>query len=214
MVNSSGKMVVFSVFLLQQPLKHMPRTKSFNEEDMLDKAKDLFWRKGYNGTPPQDIIDETGLSRSSLYDTYGDKHSLFLKTLQRYRDRETVAVIERLDKAEDIPLAIRQLFQETYKECLSPRGRRGCYMINAVHELVPHDPKVETIVRENRQATEDALARAIRRGQQKGQISRGRQARSLARFLLNGLWGLTTQVKLGIDKKLAEDIIKTTLSFL
>ncbi|WP_431211456.1 TetR/AcrR family transcriptional regulator [Puia sp. P3] len=65
----------------------MPRTKSFNQEDMLDKAKDLFWRKGYNGTPPQDIIDETGLSRSSLYDTYGDKHSLFIKTLQRYRDR-------------------------------------------------------------------------------------------------------------------------------
>src|ERR1700743_2351628 len=59
----------------------MPRTKSFNEEDMLDKAKNLFWRKGYHGTPPQEIVDGTGLSRSSLYDTYGDKHTLFLKTL-------------------------------------------------------------------------------------------------------------------------------------
>jgi TetR/AcrR family transcriptional repressor of nem operon len=192
----------------------MPRTKSFNEEDMLDKAKELFWRKGFNGTPPQDILDETGLSRSSLYDTYGDKHSLFIKTLQRYRDCETVAVIGFLDQAEDIPHVIRQLFHETYRECLSSRGRRGCYMINTVHELVPHDPTAETIVQENRQATEDALSRAIRRGQQKGQIAKGHQPRSLARFLLNSLWGLTTQVKLGVDKKVVDDIIKTTLSFL
>ncbi|MBS1662476.1 MAG: TetR/AcrR family transcriptional regulator [Bacteroidetes bacterium] len=192
----------------------MPRTKSFNEEDMLDKAKDLFWRKGFNGTPPQDILDETGLSRSSLYDTYGDKYTLFIKTLQRYRDRETSAVIDFIDQAEDIPQAFRQLFQETYRECLSSQGRRGCFMINTVHELVPHDARVETIVQENRQATEDALARAIRRGQQKGQIAKEHQPRSLARFLLNALWGLTTQVKLGIDKKIADDIIKTTLSFL
>lgn len=192
----------------------MPRTKSFNEDDMLDKAKDLFWRKGFNGTPPQDIIDETGLSRSSLYDTYGDKHALFIKTLQRYRDRETVAVITFLDQAEDVPHAFRQLFQETCKECLSPQGRRGCFMINTLHELVPHDAKVETIVRENRQATEDAFTRAIRRGQQKGQISKAHQPRSLGRFLLSSLWGLTTQVKLGVDKRVTDDIIKTTLSFL
>src|ERR1700738_183401 len=107
----------------------MPRTKSFNEDEMLDKAKDLFWRKGFNGPPPQDIIDETGLSRSSLYDTYGDKHALFIKTLQRYRDRETVAVITFLDQAEDVPHAFRQLFQETYKECLARQGRRGCFII-------------------------------------------------------------------------------------
>lgn len=192
----------------------MPRTKSFNEDDMLDKAKDLFWRKGFNGTPPQDIIDETGLSRSSLYDTYGDKHALFIKTLQRYRDCETVAVITFLDQAEDVPHAFRQLFQETCKECLSPQGRRGCFMINTLHELVPHDAKVETIVRENRQATEDAFTRAIRRGQQKGQISKAHQPRSLGRFLLSSLWGLTTQVKLGVDKRVTDDIIKTTLSFL
>ena len=87
-------------------------------------------------------------------------------------------------------------------------------MINTVHELVPHDTKVETIVQENRQATEDAFTRAIRRGQQKGQMVKGHQPRSLARFLLNSLWGLTTQVKLGVDKKVTDDIIKTTLSFL
>ncbi len=133
----------------------MPRTKTFNEDEMLDKAKDLFWRKGFNGTPPQDILDETGLSRSSLYATYGDKHSLFMKTLQRYRDRETEAVVHHLDQAGDIPLAIRQLFQETYRDCLSPQGRRGCLMINILHELVPHDPKIEALIRENRQATED-----------------------------------------------------------
>ena len=63
----------------------MPRTKSFDEIETLDKARDVFWEKGYNGTPPQDILDGTGLSRSSLYDTYGDKHTLFVRSLRRYR---------------------------------------------------------------------------------------------------------------------------------
>lgn len=191
----------------------MPRTKSFNEEEMLDKAKDLFWRRGFNGTPPQDIVDETGLSRSSLYDTYGDKYALFLKTLQRYRDRETNMSIAHLDQATDIPLAIRQLFQATYNDCLLSE-RKGCYMINTVHELAAHDPKVEAIVQENRQAIEDAFARAIRRGQQKEQVKKDHQPRSLARYLLNALWGLTSYVKSGADKKVADDIIKLTLSVL
>ena len=192
----------------------MPRTKSFNEEEMLDKAKDLFWRKGFNGTPPQDILDETGLSRSSLYDTYGDKHTLFIKTLERYRECETVAVIEQLDNAEDIPQAIRQLFLNIWRANNTAEGRRGCYMINTVHEMIPHDDKVEAIVRENQQATEDALARAIRRGQQNGQITNTQSPRSLARFLLNSLWGLTTQIKLGAEKRVVDEIMKTTLAFL
>lgn len=192
----------------------MPRTKSFNEEEMLDKAKDLFWRKGFNGTPPQDILDETGLSRSSLYDTYGDKHTLFIKTLERYRECETVAVIDHLDNAEDVPHAIRQVFQNIWHANNTSEGRRGCYMINTVHEMVPHDDLVANIVRENQQATEDALARAIRRGQQNGQIASTQSPRSLARFLLNSLWGLTTQIKLGAEKRAVDEIIKTTLSFL
>lgn len=192
----------------------MPRTKSFDELETLDKARNVFWEKGYNGTPPQDILDGTGLSRSSLYDTYGDKHTLFIKSLHRYRQTETAAAIEYLDAAADPAQAIRRIFHAAYDAMTAEEPRKGCLMVNSINELAPHDPEVEDIIRENRQALEDAYARAIRRGQQQGQITRTHQARALARYLVNSLWGLTTNIKLGIDKKAAADVVRLTLSIL
>jgi TetR/AcrR family transcriptional repressor of nem operon len=192
----------------------MPRTKSFDELEILDKATDLFWSQGYNGTPPQDILDGTGLSRSSLYDTYGDKRTLFLRSLRRYRDRETAAAIDYLDNAQDPAIAIRRIFHAAYEVLVKAQERKGCLMINSLNELLPQDEEVEEIISENRQALEDAYARAIRRGQQQGKISRTYQPRALARYLLNCLWGLTNNLKLGIDKRIADDIVKVTLSVL
>jgi TetR/AcrR family transcriptional repressor of nem operon len=192
----------------------MPRTKAFDEKQILDKATDLFWLQGYGATPPQDILDDTGLSRSSLYDTYGDKRSLFLQSLRRYRDRETAAAIRYLDEAEDATLALHRMFKKAYQVVVKVRRQKGCLMINSIHEFVPHDPEVAAIVLENRQALEDAYTRAVRRGQQQGGISTGHQPRALARYLLNSLWGLTVHLKLGIDKRIADDIVRITLSVL
>lgn len=192
----------------------MPRTKAFDQQEILDKATDLFWIQGYGATPPQDILNDTGLSRSSLYDTYGDKHSLFLQSLRRYRDRETAAAIRFLDEHEDAAQAIRMIFHHAYDVLVNVQQQKGCLMINTLHELVPHDPEVAAVVLENRQALEDAYARAVRRGQQQGHISTTHPPRALARYLLNSLWGLTVHLKLGIAKRTADDIVKITLSVL
>lgn len=192
----------------------MPRTKSFDEKEVLERATDLFWAQGYNGTPPQTILDGTGLSRSSLYDTYGDKHTLFLKCLRYYRATETVAGIRYLDEAPDPAAAIRRLFQGYWEFAQAYRQNKGCLMVNTLNEVAPHDSEVAEIVQENRQALEDAYFRAIRRGQQQGKINKTHPPRALARYLVNTLWGLTTQIKLGIEKKVAEDIVKIALSAL
>ena len=192
----------------------MPRTKSFNEIEVLERATDLFWALGYNGTPPQTILDGTGLSRSSLYDTYGDKHTLFVKCLRHYRATETVAGIRYLDEAPDPAAAIRRLFQGYWGFAQAYRQNKGCLMVNTLNEVAPHDTEVAEIVQENRQALEDAYFRAVRRGQQQGKISKTHPPRALARYLVNTLWGLTTQIKLGIEKKVADDIVKIALSAL
>jgi TetR/AcrR family transcriptional repressor of nem operon len=192
----------------------MPRTKSFNEEETLDKAKEVFWQKGYNGTPPQDILEHTGLSRSSLYDTYGDKRTLFIRTLHRYRECETAAAIRYLDEAIDPGQAIRRMFQGTYEAFMTDHPRKGCLMVNTLNELASHDEEIGEIVLENRLALEEAFTRAIRRGQQQGQIGKAHQPRALARYLVNCLWGLTTNLKLGLEKKAADDIVRITLSVL
>ena len=63
----------------------MARTKDFDENEVLTKAMHLFWSKGYNATSMEDLVSGLGISRSSLYDTYTDKHTLFIKALENYQ---------------------------------------------------------------------------------------------------------------------------------
>ena len=87
----------------------MARTIAFDEEATLDKVMDLFWSTGYADTSAQDLVDRTGLSRSSLYNSFGDKHALFLRVLQRYRERESAGLIAFLETSEPSAASIRSL---------------------------------------------------------------------------------------------------------
>ncbi|MCF6406339.1 TetR/AcrR family transcriptional regulator [Chitinophaga filiformis] len=190
----------------------MARTKRFDEEEMLNNAMLFFWHKGYNGTSPQEILDELKLSRSSLYDTFGDKRSLFISTLKRYRNTVTAQIIEILEASENIPETLKLLFLQTKAQSFAGEDKRGCFMVNSKVELAPHDEEVAAIVKENREALENAFTSAIKRGQEKGQISKDNPPRSLARFVMNNLWGLSVHSKSGADKKVFDDIIRITMS--
>ena len=63
----------------------MAKPESFDRVDIIEKVTKVFWTKGYNGTSMQDIVDATGLNRSSIYNSFGDKHSLYLDTLKHYK---------------------------------------------------------------------------------------------------------------------------------
>jgi TetR/AcrR family transcriptional regulator, transcriptional repressor for nem operon len=190
----------------------MARTKRFDEEEVLNNAMLFFWYKGYNGTSPQEILDELGLSRSSLYDTYGDKKSLFISALKRYRNTVTAQIIQFLETSQNIPETLKMLFQQVKNDCFTGEGKRGCFMVNSKVELALHDEDVATIVKENREALENAFTAAIKRGQEMGQLSKENPPRSLARFIMNNLWGLTVHSKSGADKKVFDDIIRITMS--
>ena len=64
----------------------MPRVKLFDEKEVLTKAMNLFWRKGYSATSVQDLVNHLGINRGSLYDTFGNKEQLFNQSLALYRN--------------------------------------------------------------------------------------------------------------------------------
>src|SRR6201995_145682 len=96
----------------------MARTKDFDEDEVLLKAMHLFWLKGYNGTSMQDLGDGLGISRSSMYDTFGDKHTLFLRSLENYRQGMTAKLQAVVNNAPDAKEAVRGLLNLTTRELL------------------------------------------------------------------------------------------------
>src|SRR5437868_5714416 len=113
----------------------MARSKDFDEQEVLSKAVNLFWLKGYNGTSMQDLVDGLGISRSSLYDTYGDKHSLYLKALESYQYAGNDQMCHIINSAPNAKEAIRSLLQFIANNLT----QKGCFLVNAEVEVAPHD---------------------------------------------------------------------------
>jgi TetR/AcrR family transcriptional regulator, transcriptional repressor for nem operon len=192
----------------------MARSKAFNEDCVLDKAVDLFWCNGYHATSAQNLVDGLEISRSSLYDTYGDKYNLFIKALEHYSKTKTAATIKELQSIEDPEQMIRQIFKNAVKESLDDAEGKGCFMVNTAIELAPHDKKIAALVNQNLLAAEDALYAAIKKGQDNGQFSSAHNARALARFMQNSIIGIRVAARSGGDKKMYDDIVRVALGTL
>lgn len=191
----------------------MARTKEFNEDQALDKAVEIFWHKGYNGTSAQDLVTHLGLSRSSLYDTFGDKQKLFSKALKKYQKQGQDSVKELLDESEDAKDAFTQIFKQAVKESLEDRITKGCFMVNSSVELAMHDEEIAKIVSDNRQTMEDVFLKAIKKGQEAGQISTKIDALTLARFVFNNYSGIRVLARAGEkNKQVYDDILKAMFS--
>jgi TetR/AcrR family transcriptional regulator, transcriptional repressor for nem operon len=192
----------------------MARTKDFDADEVLTKAVQLFWHKGYNGTSMQDLVDGLGISRSSLYDTYGDKHTLFLKALESYQASSSGAMCNVVSNNVSAKEAVRRLLEMATTELLIDKQHKGCFMVNAEVEVAPHDKEVSDLVCKNDQQVENAFYAAIKKGQDSGEITNRQDARALARFIFNTVKGIRVSAKSTTDKAFFEDIINLSLSVL
>ncbi len=192
----------------------MARTKDFDEDEVLKKAVDLFWLKGYTATSMQDLVNGLGISRSSLYDTYGDKHTLFIKALESYQSTNSGRICSIINAEKPVKEIIQRLLEMITGELLNDDSHKGCFMVNAEVEVAPHDQKVSQLICDNDQQLEDSFYLIIKKGQDNGEIKNTQDARALARFTFNTVKGLRVTAKSSTDSAIFKDIIKMTLSVL
>ncbi|HLG41352.1 MAG TPA: TetR/AcrR family transcriptional regulator [Chitinophagaceae bacterium] len=192
----------------------MPKTKQFDEIVVLDKARDVFWKKGYNGTSIDDLVQATGLSRSSIYDSFGDKHGLYIKALKQYQQSQRQMMLEGMPANLTAKKKITWLFQNNIAESLGDRQRKGCFILNTTTELANVDSSLNSFVNTHLEAMEELLLTLIREGQAAGDIGKKFTARALARNLFSSLNGLKIIGQTRPHKQILEDIAKVALSVL
>ena len=192
----------------------MARTKDFDEQEVLNKAVNIFWLKGYTGTSMQDLVDGLGISRSSLYDTYGDKHTLFLKALESYQCSNSGRFTQIVDDNLSARDTIKKMLEFIVCELLSDKSQKGCFMVNAEVEVALHDKEVSEMIQKNDQQVEETFFQVIKQGQDSGEIATSRDARALARFLFNTVKGMQVMVKSTTERTVFEDIISLAVSVL
>ncbi len=192
----------------------MPWDKRFDVSATLDKAMRLFWSQGYDGTSMQALIDEMGINRGSLYDTYGEKRALFIAALRRYDVQFRRTHLASLERTHSPRGAIEALFRGWIDLGLKDPGRNGCFLTNTALELAAHDSEIGEIVATSQKETEAFFRRLIRKGQASGEIPRAVDPAKTARGLLAALIGLLVLVRSRPERALLESIAETALASL
>ncbi len=184
----------------------MGRPREFDPEQVLDDTMHLFWAMGYRATSMADVARWAKIGRASLYNTFGDKHALFLAAVERYQRNVHMHLVEILTDSGSPRAAIERMIEKVADDALGAPGRRGCLLTNSAVELAPHDEKVRKLVRESFDRVETACEDAIVRAQRKGEIPTDRDARKLARFLVAAVQGLCVVGKTNPDRQRVADI--------
>jgi len=192
----------------------MARQKEFNRDEVLHKAMEVFWTRGYGGASIQDLVKHMEINRQSIYDTFGDKHSLFLEALDRYREIQSRKVFEVLERPGSMKRNLRQLFEEAVARSLSAEGRRGCFVGNSMSELAGRCKETATRTCNSVASAEKMFQKALQKGKEQGELRRVSDTRAVARFLYSNLQGLLLMAKATRDRKLLNDVVKVTLSVL
>ena len=140
----------------------MARPRSFDPNEALDLARDVFWRNGFQGTSFDDITAATGLAKPSLYAAFGDKNALFLKVLDRYHER-IVANAERvLKQGPSARDAIERWLTGFVPFCSGLRGSRGCLSVNTAADGAADQKEVRKRIEGFNRKLEQLLSNRLR----------------------------------------------------
>lgn len=162
--------------------------KEFDPDVVLQRALELFWQRGYEATSMADLVEHLGIGRASIYATYGSKHDLYLKALERYGRTTGLSSAEVLARPGPVLPAVRELLLAFANRPLD--GPKGCMITNAAVELMARDDDVCRQVETSWDKLEHALTGAMMRARAQGEIGADRDPAALARFLLVVMQGL------------------------
>jgi len=190
----------------------MPREAVFNKDQVIEKAKNVFWLKGYNATSMQDLVDATGLNRSSIYNSFGNKMNLFQLTLSKYQKEGSgffeVLISSKLNGLE----TVSSVFETTLKMMINDSDRKGCMFINCHTEMSNQDIQLNNITAKNHKLLLSHFETMVLKRQKDGSIKTNQKSDELAFYLASSFQGFRITGMNTTNKKMLASIIEHILT--
>jgi len=190
----------------------MPDIKHFDPDATLEAVVRLFWRQGMASTGIQDIVNATGVNRSSLYSTFGDKRALYLAALRRYLEYRSQPVFERLGEDDRGLPAITEFFTGLIAaRCSGEYARWGCMVSNAHAGNENGDPEVRAVLDQHHRRLRDAMHVALLPAEARGQPAPGVDTGSSADLLALLAYGVNLRSRAGADERALAETVRAAL---
>lgn len=189
------------------------RPKQFNRDQVLDRAMQVFWAVGFDAASLPELTKQMGISRQSLYDTFGSKRGLYISAIEHYRDTQlsqALCLLEREGSRLENVRGVVAFFEELAADARC----RGCLVANALVEMGSRDAEITRLLAETLELLRVGIERALREAQACGELSAGKPPEGLSRALTNALLGLAVAGKLAIGRDELREIYAGTLSML
>lgn len=184
------------------------RPKQFDDDEVLARAMQVFWRQGYEATSLDDLIEAMGIPRQSLYRTFTDKHTLFVRALDYY-DKNVTSVVVNALTAEGPAIDNLRLVFQMWRIAVSTPERMGCMMVNASSQVAADDEEVVRLVRANQKRGITAFEKTLSRAQEEGDVDPSISPKMVSRTICATVNGLLSMSRTGLPEAFREDVFAT-----
>ncbi|KAA0955426.1 TetR/AcrR family transcriptional regulator [Sporosarcina sp. ANT_H38] len=192
----------------------MVRKREFDKEKALDNAMELFWEKGYAATSISNLTAKMGIQRPSLYATFGDKEALFEAALRKYTNLHASLIRTKLQNTKSAKEAFRYLFEGLIEEEYKDKVSKGCFCINTMVELAPHDEKFKILTREHEMYLSVIFQETLLKGIKSGELESNLDVKALAQTLVVALIGITVLLKSHPERSFVDRSVTLILSLI
>jgi TetR/AcrR family transcriptional repressor of nem operon len=189
------------------------RPKQFRREEALQQAMEHFWRFGYQAASLPDLLKAMGISRQSLYDTFGNKRALYIAAIEHYRATQLSQALALLGR-KDSPIENVKAVVGFFHELAADAGCRGCFVANAIVEMGSRDRELSRLLTDTLEQLRRGIEGALRKAQARGELASDKSPRQLSRALSNALIGMAVTGRLEGRRAELLGIYAGTLSML
>lgn len=185
----------------------MPRIKSYNKEEVLEKAMNVFWSHGYSSTSVRLLEKEMGINQFSIYSSFTSKKNLFIEALGKYREQAVSERFAPLFKEGASLKDLRQFLQKFVVSVREGKARQGCLVVNTTSETIAsNDPKVADELQRYFELVKSMMKNVLSNSIKKGEITGNTDIEKCSNYLLGVMQGLSVVAKSMNEKKVADYI--------
>ena len=190
----------------------MARPREFDVDEALGQVMRVFWDRGYQASTFADLTKAADVRKQSLYGALGDKRSLFLKSLSLYRNQMLSEARRMLSEADSPLEGISRLMRYAARPSGPKGGPTGCLMANTALELGLTDADVAAELKKMFRAMEDTLTAAVKKGQERGEITSRFDSAAIGRSLANTMNGLRILQNTGATSHHVKTVVEMALA--
>ena len=190
----------------------MARPREFDEVQAMDSAAETFRMKGYEAASLMDLLGSMKLSKSSLYNSFGTKHELFLSALDHYAIKSAKELTIQIEGAPTTKEGVRRIFNAMVENIINGSDRRGCLLANSAAEVLPQDEIAARRIADGVGRIRQVFLSQIESGQARGEIAADRDTEGLADFITMNYMGLSAIGRVYPERERLESLVDHTVA--